>query len=329
MLTFIIRRLLYSVALLLALSLITYLLFAALPTDPAALTCGKNCKPELIEANRVRLGYDKPVMEQYGLFLKGIFTGRDYGAGQASFSCPAPSLGYSFNQKDCVTTLIARAFPVTMWLALGAFVLWMVIGVGLGWLAAVKRGKWQDRFATTFAVIGLSLPSFYVGLLVLFTFVVWLQLLPFPSYTSPFDDPVQFVQAMILPWATMAVLWASTYVRITRNGMLDVMNEEFVRLGIAKGLSRRTVTRRYVLRAALVPIVTIAGLDLGALLGGAVFAESIFSLPGLGRLTLRSVNDSDLPVLLGTTLVSAALIVVATLVVDVLYSVLDPRVRVA
>ena len=326
-LAFVTRRLLFAVALLFAVSIFTYLLFTLLPADPAALTCGKNCKPELIEANRVRLGYDKPIAEQYWLFLKGIFAGRDYGEGAAAFSCPAPSLGYSFNQKECVTTLIAESFPVTMYLALGAFVLWMALGIGLGTLAAVKRGKWQDRLATGFSAVGVSLPTFYIGLLVLFAVVIWFRWLPFPAYQSPFESPGDFFTAMLLPWITLAVLSAASYTRLTRNGMLEAMNEDYVRLGVAKGLANRVILRRYVLRSALVPIITLAGLDFAALLGGAIITESVFSLPGMGRLSIRAVTDSDLPVLVGTTMMAAVFIVLANVVVDILYGVLDPRVR--
>jgi peptide/nickel transport system permease protein len=324
---FITRRLFFAVLLLLAVSVVTYLLFSALPVDPAALTCGKNCKPDLIAANRVRLGYDKPIFEQYWLFLKGIFVGRDYGVGQAAFSCPAPSLGYSFSQHECVTTLIGRTFPVTAFLSLGAFVLWMLIGVGTGSIAALNKGKWQDRVANAFTAIGVSLPTFYIGLLVLFTVVIWLGILPFPRYESPLEDPVKFLNAMILPWLTLAVLSAASYTRLTRNGMLEAMNEDFVRLGVAKGLTRRVILRKYVMRSAMVPIVTIAGLDFAALLGGAIITESVFSLPGMGKLSIRAVVESDLPVLVGTTMVSAVFIVLANVVVDIMYGVLDPRVR--
>ncbi len=327
MLLFVTRRLMFALALLLAVSLFTYLLFAMLPSDPAALTCSKNCKPEIIEANRIRLGYDKPILEQYWLFLKGIFVGRDYGVGQAAFSCPAPSLGYSYGQHECVTTLIARTFPVTAYLSIGAFILWMTLGISLGSIAALKRGRWQDRAATTFSAVGVSLPTFYIGLLVLFSFCIWLRILPFPSYESPFVDPKSFFLTMLLPWLTLAVLSAASYTRLTRNGMLEAMNEDFVRLGIAKGLRRRTILRRYVLRSALVPIVTIAGLDFAALLGGAIITESVFSLPGMGRMSIRAVVDSDLPVLVGTTMVAAVFIVLANVIVDIMYGVLDPRVR--
>jgi peptide/nickel transport system permease protein len=324
---FIARRLFFAVLLLLAVSLVTYLLFSVLPVDPAALTCGKNCKPDLIAANRVRLGYDKPVLEQYWLFLKGIFVGRDYGMGQAAFSCPAPSLGYSFSRHQCVTTLIGKTFPVTAYLSLGAFVLWMLIGIGSGAVAALNKGKWQDRLANAFTAVGVSLPTFYVGLLVLFSVVIWLGILPFPHYASPFEDPIAFFQAMILPWLTLAVLSAASYTRLTRNGMLEAMNEDFVRLGVAKGLKRSVILRKYVLRSALVPIVTIAGLDFAALLGGAIITESVFTLPGMGKLSIRAVVESDLPVLVGTTMVAAVFIVLANVLVDILYGVLDPRVR--
>lgn len=327
MLLFIARRLFFALMLLLAVSLFTYLLFSMLPADPAALTCGKNCKPEIIEANRIRLGYDKPIFEQYWNFLKGIFVGRDYGTGAAAFSCPAPSLGYSFSQHECVTTLIARTFPVTAYLSIGALILWMTLGISLGSVAALRKGRWQDKAATTFSAVGVSLPTFYIGLLVLFSFCIWLRILPFPKYESPFENPLGFLKTMILPWSTLAVLSAASYTRLTRNGMLEAMNEDFVRLGIAKGLQRRTILRKYVLRSALVPIVTIAGLDFAALLGGAIITESVFSLPGMGRMSIRAVVESDLPVLVGTTMVAAVFIVLANVVVDILYGVLDPRVR--
>lgn len=328
MFLFIVRRLFFALLLLFAVSVVTYLLFSALPVDPAALTCGKNCKPDIIAANRIRLGYDKSIVEQYWLFLKGIFVGRDYGVGQAAFSCPAPSFGYSFAQHECVTTLIGRTFPVTVYLSIGAFVLWMIIGVGTGAIAALNKGKWQDRLANAFTAVGVSLPTFYVGLLVLFSVVIWLGILPFPHYASPFEDPVKFLNAMILPWITLAILSAATYTRLTRNGMLEAMNEDFVRLGVAKGLPRSVVLRKYVMRAAMVPIVTIAGLDFAALLGGAIITESVFSLPGMGKLSIRAVVESDLPVLVGTTMVAAVFIVLANVLVDIMYGVLDPRVRV-
>lgn len=328
MLFFVIRRTAFAAVLLLVISAFTFWIFSALPADPAALTCGKNCRPEVIEANRERLGYDRPILEQYGSYMKGIFAGRDYGEDAASIHCSAPSLGYSYDRHECVTTLIAKTLPVTASLALGAFVLWMFIGIGLGTVAALKRGRWPDRLATGFSVIGVSLPTFFLGLIFTMVFIIWTGLLPFPQYAGITENPGKWFSSLILPWLVLAIVSAATYVRMTRNGMLEVMNEEFVRLGIAKGLPRRRLIVKYVMRAALIPIVTIAGLDFAFLLGGALVTESIFNLPGLGKLTLAAVVNSDLPILVATTLVAAVFIVVANAVVDVLYGYLDPRVRV-
>lgn len=327
MLTFVLRRTVFALTLLVVVSFCTFVMFAALPADPAALTCGKNCRPEVIEANRVRLGYDKPVLEQYGSFVHGIFFGRIYAEESEPISCGAPSLGYSFDRHECVTTLIATTLPVTASLAGGAFVLWMAIGIGLGVAAALKRGKWQDRVSAVFSVVGVSFPTFFLGLLFIMIFVIWTGLLPFPKYVSLTENPLQWTSSLILPWTVLAIISAATYVRMTRNGVLEVMNEEFVRLGIAKGLRRKTLLLKYVLRAALLPIVTIAGLDFAFLLGGALVTESIFNLPGLGKLTLSAVINSDLPILVSTTLVSAVFIVMANAVVDIAYGYLDPRVR--
>lgn len=328
MLFFVIRRTAFAAVLLMVISAFTFWIFSALPADPAALTCGKNCRPEVIEANRERLGYDRPILEQYGSYMKGIFTGRDYGEEGATIHCSAPSLGYSYDRHECVTTLIAKTLPVTASLAFGAFVLWMAIGIGLGTMAALKRGRWPDRLATGFSVIGVSLPTFFLGLIFTMVFIIWTGLLPFPQYAGITENPGKWFSSLILPWFVLAIVSAATYVRMTRNGMLEVMNEEFVRLGIAKGLPRRRLIVKYVMRAALIPIVTIAGLDFAFLLGGALVTESIFNLPGLGKLTLAAVVNSDLPILVATTLVAAVFIVVANAVVDVLYGYLDPRVRV-
>jgi peptide/nickel transport system permease protein len=327
MIYFVLRRSIFAIVLLLIVSAFTFWIFSALPSDPAALTCGKNCRPEVIEANRIRLGYDKPILEQYGGYMKGIFTGRTYGEEGAAIHCSAPSLGYSYDRHECVTTLIAKTLPVTASIAVGAFTLWILIGVGLGTLAALKKGKWQDRVATSFSVIGVSFPTFFLGLMSIMVFVIWTGLLPFPQYRGITENPLQWMTSLILPWFVLAIVSAASYVRMTRNGILEVMNEEFVRLGLAKGLKRKTLIVKYVMRAALAPIVTIAGLDFAFLLGGALVTESIFNLPGLGKLTLAAVINSDLPILVATTLVAAVFIVVANAVVDILYGYLDPRVR--
>ncbi len=325
--SYIVRRVIGMVLLLIALSMIVFLLFAALPTNPAALTCGKQCTPQVIRANEIRLGYDKPIYVQYGQFVKGVFVGRTYGSGTQTFDCPAPCLGYSFFRSSNVTDLIKARLPVTAVEAIGAFVLWMVAGTLVGIVAALRRGKWQDRLSMALALVGYSFPSFFIGLVLLYFVIFKFQIMEYPSYTPFSTDPVAWVKAFILPWITLALLYAALYARLTRNQMLDTLGEDFIRTARAKGLSERMVVGKHGLRAGLTPIVTAAGLDLAGLLGGAVVTESVFGLPGLGALSLDAVLQSDLPLMTATVLVIASFVVVANLVVDLLYAVIDPRVR--
>jgi peptide/nickel transport system permease protein len=330
MIAYVIRRLIMMVVLLFMLTVAVFFLFSLLPGDPARLTCGKACTPTLIEANRERLGLNDPPVIQYGKFLSGLFVGRVYSPDSPEpIVCDAPCLGYSFTRQEQVLTLITRAAPVTMWLALGAFVIWLVIGISFGIYAALRRGRWQDRAVVSVSLIGYSLPSFFIGLVLIFFVIIRFGWLPFPSYVSPFENPVQFTQTMILPWMVLAVLNAAFYMRLTRNQVLETLGEDFVRTARAKGLPERTVITKHALRAGLTPIVTAAGLDLAYLLGGAIISENIFSLPGMGSLVVSSIGDSDLPLIAGITLVTAAIIIFANLVIDLLYAVIDPRVRVA
>ena len=327
---YIVRRLIAMVLMLIALSMIVFLIFNALPADPARLTCGKACTPQVIEANRARLGLDKPLYEQYTTFVTGIFTGRTYGEGTSvAFECSAPCLGYSFRKGEEVSNLLWERFPVTAQMALGAFVLWIVVGVSVGIIAALKRGKWQDRTIMGFALIGYSFPSFFIGLLLVFFVQIKWGLIGFEGYVPFYEDPGAWFSGFILPWIALAMLYAAFYARLTRNQMLETMGEDYIRTARAKGLRERTVIGKHGLRAGLTPIVTAAGLDLAGLLGGAIVTEQIFALPGIGRLAIESVTDSDLPVITGTVLVAATLIIFANLVVDILYAVIDPRVRLA
>lgn len=327
MTAYVIRRVLTGLLILVLLSMLTFLLFSVLPSDPAALTCGKNCTPDIIEANRVRLGLDLPLWQQYWNFVQGLFFGRTYGSGTATFQCSAPCLGYSFRRGEEVTPLIIAALPPTIFLAVGAFVLWMITGVLLGIYAALRRGRWQEKATLGAALVGYSFPSFFIGLLLLFFVVIRWGLLPYPSYVPPTENPVQFFQTMILPWVTLALLFAAFYIRLTRNQMLETLSEDYIRTARSKGLPEKVVVGKHGLRAGLTPIVTAAGLDLAGLLGGAIIVESVFTIPGLGRLAVNAVTDSDLPVIVATVLVAGAMIVVANVIVDLLYAVIDPRVR--
>jgi peptide/nickel transport system permease protein len=316
------------ITLLFVLSVAVFVLFNMLPGDPARLTCGKSCTPVIIEQNRQRLGYDLPPHEQYLNFVSGIFFGRVFSPESPQpIVCEAPCLGYSFNRHEEVLSLIMRSAPVTFWLAIGAFILWISVGVSLGIFAALRRGRWPDRLVMGISLIGYSLPSFFFGLILIFFVIIKWQLLPFPNYVSPFEDPVAFLQTMILPWIVLAILYAAFYMRLTRNQVLEVFNDDFVRTARAKGLPERTVVVKHALRAGLTPIVTAAGLDLAGLLGGAIISENIFSLPGLGALAVDSITNSDLPLITGITMLTASLIIFANLIVDLLYAVVDPRVR--
>ena len=327
MVPYILRRMTLMAAMLFILSIVTFLLFNAVPTDPAMLTCGKTCTPEIVAANRIRLGLDQPLITQYINWIQGIFAGRTYGSGTQTFDCNAPCLGYSFRNGEEVTAMIVRALPVTFFLAIGAFVLWMLIGITTGIFAANHRGQWQDRMILGVALFGYSMPVFFIGLLLLVFVVVRWNILPYPDYISPFENPIQFLQTMILPWISLAILYAAYYTRLTRSQMLETLGEDYIRTARAKGLPEKVVVRKHAFRAGLTPIVTSAGMDLAGLLGGAVITEYIFSLPGLGRLAIGAVVEYDLPTITATTLVAAVFIIIANLVVDLLYAAIDPRVR--
>jgi len=332
MLGYITRRLGVTFLILLGVSFTVYVIFAFLPFDPASLTCGKNCNdPGIIEANRKRLGYDLPFLMQYWVFIKGLFLGRTYGEGAAFIDCPAPSLGYSFQEHACVTSLLTEALPVTLSLALGALVLWLVVGIGLGVLAARYRGRAVDSASTVFVLIGTSLPTFLTGLMLLVFVVIKWRILPFPAgnYTPFLEDPYEWAQILFLPWVTLAFAYAALYTRFVRSAVIETSNEDYIRTARAKGLSEGTILGKHTLRAALAPITTMAGLDFAGLLGGAILTETVFNLPGLGRLAIGSVLEYDLPIIVGTTILAAAIVVIINLVVDILYAYIDPRVRIA
>jgi peptide/nickel transport system permease protein len=317
------------VLLLFLLSISVFFLFTLVPGDPARLTCGKACTPQIIEANRHRLGLDEPPLTQYVKFVSGIFFGRTFSPESPQpIECEAPCLGYSFTRREEVMSLISRSAPVTFFLAVGAFLLWIFVGLTLGIVAALNRGRFTDRLIMGISLFGYSMPSFFIGLVLLFFVIIKWRFLPFPSYVAPWVNPFQFFQTMLLPWVVLATLYAAFYIRLTRNQVLEVLSDDYVRTARAKGLPERRVVVRHALRAGLTPIVTAAGLDLAGLLGGAIISENIFSLPGLGALAVGSVVNSDLPLITGITILTSSIIIFANLVVDLLYAVVDPRVRI-
>jgi peptide/nickel transport system permease protein len=266
------------------------------------------------------------VLEQLGLFLKGIVTGRTYGTGAAAVHCGAPCFGYSFRLNQTVSSVIAERFPVTASIAVGAAVLWLVAGVVTGLVAAVRRGTALDRTLLATTVFGVSAPTYLVGLVGIYVFGFKLNVLPVGTYVPFTQSPVQWAWHLILPWVVLAFSGAAVYARLTRAQLLEVLGDDYVRTARAKGIRERRVLVHHGLRNALLPIITLFAIDLGLLLGGAVITEKIFGMQGLGALLVDSVGNLDLPVVLGITLFSAALIVVANLAVDLAYAVLDPRV---
>ena len=334
MITYIIRRLFAAVVLLFVISLITFFIFYVFPRlggqtteSLASQFVGKTQNPAAIQGVIHRFGFDQSIWVQYGRYIKGIFFGYDYDTGTALAHCPSPCLGYSFRTNILVSTSISQWLPVTLSLSLGAAVLWLIFGVAVGVASALKRGTWIDRAGMVTALFGVSLPVYFVGPLLSLAFVVNWHIFPDPEWIPLTEDPIAWMTHLLLPWIAVAFGLAALYARLTRVGMLDTMNEDFIRTARAKGLPERTVIFKHALRAALTPIVTIFGMDVGFALGGIVLAEQVFNLPGIGRQAVDAVGSSDMPVIIGVTIVASAFIVLANLVVDLLYGVVDPRVR--
>jgi len=328
LLSYIARRITSGVLVLFIVSAVVFSIFYVLPADPARLACGKSCTPELMERIRHAMEIDQPLATQYGRFIKGVFVGRTYNAGtEAQLDCGAPCLGYSYQTDLPVTSLIKDRLPATLSIAVGASVLWLLVGLSGGVLSALKRGTLIDRGSQAFALAGASLQIYFVGLILQFIFVNKLEWLPMPGYISPFEMPFEWAKMMVLPWVTLAFLLSAIYSRLTRSGMIEVMSEDYIRTARAKGLSARQINFKHVLRSAITPIVTVFGLDLGALLGGAVITEYVFNIPGLGKLATEAVANVDMPVITGTVLLAAIFIISANMVVDIIYSFLDPKVR--
>jgi peptide/nickel transport system permease protein len=333
---FIARRLIAAVILLVVVSAVTFAIFFVLPQiatggGPDTLAgryVGRTATPDIVHDVAVKLGFWDPLPVQYWHWLQAVFVGSTYNYGPATAVCPAPCLGYSYiTQQPVWPDLLDRA-PVTFSLAIGAAVLWVLMGVTTGVVSALRRGTLFDRTAMGISLAGVSLPIFFTGLVCLAFLSYQLRLTaPGGSYTSFFTNPGRWAYFLILPWVTLAFQFSANYARLTRAGMLETMNEDYIRTARAKGLPERTVVVKHGLRGALTPLLTIFGLDVGLLLGGAVLTESTFSLKGLGKYSIDAINAGDLPKVLGVVLFAATFVVIANLIVDILYAVVDPRVR--
>jgi len=323
------KRLLASLITLLAVIFLTFAVFFWLTPDPASNICGQTCTPDQIHAIREQLGLNQPFLKPFWAFLAGIFVGRTYGSGATAVQCAAPCIGFSFQSGTNVLTTIISRLPVTISLAAGAAVLWLLVGISGGMISAVKKGTWWDRGAMMVALGGISLPNYFVALVLQYLLVVKLKLLPFPTLVPFSEDPSGWLKAYLMPWIVLALMYAATYARLIRANMLDTMGENFMRTARAKGLGPAPILFRHALRPSLTPVVSLFGVEFATLLGGALITETVFGLSGVGKLAYDAIQSNDQPVIMGVTLVAAFAVIIANLLVDLAYSVLDPRVRVA
>jgi peptide/nickel transport system permease protein len=318
-LRFIARRLLWSALLLLVISFITFVIFTVMPSaDPALLRAGRNPSPDVVQAIRENLGLDKPWYVQYAFSIRDLVLHFDF--------------GYSYQNHVAVRDTLLDRLPATVSLAFGGAVVWLLIGITVGIVSSIKRGTIFDRLSMTGALLAISAPAYWLGLVAIYLFSKDLgKLLPIfegaGSYTPFTDNPLAWASALVLPWIVLATSFSAVYARFLRANLIDVMGEDYIRTARAKGVGERTVILKHGVRSAATPVVTMFGLDLGLLLGGAILIEAVFNIPGIGRLAFDAIQKSDLPMVQGTVLVGALAIVLMNLVVDVVYALLDPRVR--
>lgn len=315
---YVLRRLVWMVFLLLVVSAVAFLIFYALPSgDPAAARAGRAASPELIDQIRHTLLLDRPLYEQYYEYMKKIVLHFDF--------------GFSYKNNADVSHSIISRLPATISLAIGAAVIWLIVGVSIGILSALRPRSLFDRFAMGGALVAISAPVYWLGLMALLLFANDIGVIPiFPgagSYVPLTEDPWKWFTSLLLPWFVLAASFAAIYARLMRANLIEVLSEDYIRTAQAKGLSRRRVIFRHAVRSAITPVVTAFGLDLGILLGGAVLTETVFNIPGIGRLSYDAITNSDLPVIQGTVLFAAMFIIVANIVVDIVYAFIDPRVK--
>ena len=315
---YIVRRLLWVVVLLILVSFLTFLIFYTLPSaDPAQLRAGRQPNPELVEQIRETLGLNDPWYQQYFHYMRDLVLHFD--------------LGYSYQNNYAVKDQIFDRLPATISLAIGAAVIWLFLGIAIGVISAVRSRTVLDRATMGVALVAISAPVYWLGLVSLYLFsndIGQFHVFMGAGTYVPFSqDPWLWFGSLIMPWFVLAAAFAAFYARLVRGSMIEVMSEDYIRTARAKGLTERRVILRHGLRSAITPVVTAAGLDIGILLGGAILTESVFNIPGVGRLAFDSIQNADLPMIQGTVLLGAFFIIMANLVVDVLYAFLDPRVR--
>jgi peptide/nickel transport system permease protein len=312
MLRFLIRRILGAIAVLFAISVLVFLIFNVVPaTNPAQRIAGKNANAQLIKNVEEEWGFDKSLPEQYVTQMKLIFTGKVV----------------SIQSHVNVDKRIEEGIPATASLCIGAAIIWLAFGFIFGYFSAIRAGGFTDKALTVLALVGISMPVFWLASLMLYYFTYKLEIFPNGNYVS-LSNPWQWFTHLILPWISLAVLYAGFYSRVLRSSMLDVMNEDYVRTARAKGLNQRQVMTRHVLRNSLIPVITLFGLDFGVLIGGgAIVTETLFNIEGVGLFTAEALKNQDFPSIMAITIFGAFFIVLFNILVDVAYAYLDPRIR--
>jgi peptide/nickel transport system permease protein len=310
---FIVRRVLSMIAVLFAISVLTFLIFQAIPNgDPAQRLAGRTATPETIAAIRRTWGFDRPIYDQYVLTMKKIFTGQVI----------------SYSQQVNVDHQIIQDLPPTLSLAIGAGIVWLVLGTALGMLSAVRAGGMLDRGLTVLALVGIATPVFLIGAVMLYLLAYKLSLFPNGGYVGLTTDPWQWFTHMLLPWLALSALFIGLYSRVLRSNMLDTLHEDYVRTARAKGISERRVLVRHVLRLSIIPIVSLWGLDFAAVIGGgAILTESVFNLQGVGQYAAQSIGQLDVPPVLVIVMFGAFFVVLLSAVTDIVFALVDPRIR--
>jgi peptide/nickel transport system permease protein len=328
---YIVRRLISAFLVVVLTSMIVFALFFKGPSNPAQPLCDLNgkCTKEKLAILTEQLGLNDSIVHQYGIFVGGFFHDRDIDFG-ATYHCDAPCLGISYRTRGQVTDELFQKLPATISIAIGGASLYLTFGVLLGIIAARRRGSAIDRGLVTFSVLVSAIPYYVIALLVwIYVSLVW-KLIEDTSYHPLTKDPVHWLTGLTLPWLVLGFTGSTAYARYSRGQMIETLGEDYVRTAVAKGVSERGVVVRHALRAAIVPIITIFGLDFAYLLTGTIFTEQIFQIDGIGRWSIQALRSpADFPVISATVLIAAVIIVLANLIVDLLYAVIDPRVRLA
>ena len=325
---YIVRRIIAAILVLIVTSMMVFALFFYGPSDPAQALCpSTRCSDSKLAQIRTDLGLDRPIQEQYLEYMKGIFVGREIASGAVKVDCSAPCLGVSFKFRVDVFDYLAGRFPASIGVAFGGAAVFLTVGLASGIFAARRRGTAADKGIVGASLFINAIPYYLLALLAYLYLISQWGVFPESGYVPITKDPFGFVKGMLLAWVVLGLAYSTQYARFSRGSMIDSLNEDYVRTARAKGLSDRKVVVRHAMRAAIVPVVTIFGLDFATLLAGTVFTEKIFNIQGIGLTALDAINRGDLPIISATVLLSAVFIVAANIVVDILYSVIDPRVR--